>query len=218
MRYEQDRAGEGFERCLERLAALEVEVVRRLVEHEEVRAGGDDDREREPPPLATRDRYDRLLVLVPAGEEKAPEQGLCLRARQPRGALHRLEHRPPLVELDLVLGEVGRLDAMPQPDAAGVRRAAAEERLEQRRLARAVRSDERDVLAPLDRDASWSSPFPPADSSSPRASTTVRPLRAGFRNSNPRVRRRASGASTRPALIRSISFSRDWACRAFVAL
>ena len=35
---EQDRAGERLERRLERLAALEVEMVRRLVEHEEVRA------------------------------------------------------------------------------------------------------------------------------------------------------------------------------------
>ena len=35
---EQDRAGERLERGLERLTALEVEVVRRLVEHEEVRA------------------------------------------------------------------------------------------------------------------------------------------------------------------------------------
>ena len=42
---EQHRAGERLERRLERLAALEVEVVRRLVEHEQVRARGDDHRE-----------------------------------------------------------------------------------------------------------------------------------------------------------------------------
>ncbi len=56
VRDEQHRAREGLECGLERLAALEVEVVRRLVEHEEVRAGGDDEREREPPPLAAREQ------------------------------------------------------------------------------------------------------------------------------------------------------------------
>ena len=49
---EQHRAGKGFQRLLERLPALEVEVVRRLVEHEEVRARGDEQREREAPALA----------------------------------------------------------------------------------------------------------------------------------------------------------------------
>jgi len=52
VRDEQHRPGECVERGLERLAALEVEVVRRLVEDEEVRARGDDERERESAPLA----------------------------------------------------------------------------------------------------------------------------------------------------------------------
>ena len=72
--------GERLERGLERLAALEVEVVRRLVEHEEVRARGDDEREREPAALAARERRDRLLVRLPAREEEAAEQVLRLRA------------------------------------------------------------------------------------------------------------------------------------------
>ena len=53
---EQDRARERLERRLERLAALEVEVVRRLVEHEQVRARGDDaasDSRRRSPPDST---------------------------------------------------------------------------------------------------------------------------------------------------------------------
>ncbi|HZE28534.1 MAG TPA: ATP-binding cassette domain-containing protein [Gaiellaceae bacterium] len=41
-----------IKRLLEGLAALQVEMVRRLVEHEEVRAGGHDERQREAPPLA----------------------------------------------------------------------------------------------------------------------------------------------------------------------
>ena len=82
VRDEQHRAGERLERGLERLAALEVEMVRRLVEDEEVRARRDDDREREPPPLAAGERGDRLLVRVPAGEEEAAEQRLRLRPRE----------------------------------------------------------------------------------------------------------------------------------------
>ena len=74
VRDEQHGAGEGLERGLERLAALEVEVVRRLVEHEEVRARRDHEREREPAALAAREHRDRLLVLGPAGEEEATEQ------------------------------------------------------------------------------------------------------------------------------------------------
>ena len=66
VRHEQDRAGKRLQRLLERLAALEVEVVGRLVDDEEVRAGGDDEREREPPPLTSGERDDRLLVLRPA--------------------------------------------------------------------------------------------------------------------------------------------------------
>ena len=74
VRDEEHRPRERLERGLERLAALEVEVVRRLVEDEEVRARRDEQREREPPPLAAGERRDRLLVRLPAGEEEAAEQ------------------------------------------------------------------------------------------------------------------------------------------------
>ena len=69
---EQHRAGERLERGLERLAALEVEVVRRLVEDEEVRARRDDDREREPAPLAAGEHLDRLLVLPQPEKRNLP--------------------------------------------------------------------------------------------------------------------------------------------------
>src|SRR4051794_18322886 len=73
VRDEKHRARERVERRLERLAALEVEVVGRLVEHKEVRARGDGHCQREPAPLAAGKDGDRLLVLVPAREEKLPE-------------------------------------------------------------------------------------------------------------------------------------------------
>ena len=103
VRDEQHRAGEGLERGLERLAALQVEMVRRLVEHQEVRARSDDERERQPPPLAAGEQPHRLLVLIPAGEEEPAEQLLRLRPRQAGRALRALEHAAALVELDLVL-------------------------------------------------------------------------------------------------------------------
>ena len=55
-----------------------------------------------------------------------------------------------LVELDLVLREVGRHDPVAEPDRSVSRLAGAEDRLEQRRLAGAVRADEPDVLAALE--------------------------------------------------------------------
>ena len=61
-----------------RFAALEVEMVRRLVEDEEVRAARDDECQREPPALAARQRGHRLLVRLPAGEQELAEQLLCL--------------------------------------------------------------------------------------------------------------------------------------------
>src|SRR5439155_13834851 len=51
----------------------------------------------------------------------------------------------------LLLREVRGHDTVPQPLASGCRLAPVENRLQQRRLARPVRADERDVLAALDR-------------------------------------------------------------------
>ena len=149
---EQDRAGKRVERGLERLATLEVEMVRRLVEQEQVRARGDDEREREPPALAAREHRDGPLMHLPAREEEPAEEVLRLWTLKPRGVLCDRKHRPALVELDLVLREVRRLDAVAEPQLSGDGLPAAEECLQQRCLARAVRPDERDVLSPLDRE------------------------------------------------------------------
>src|SRR5262249_31902379 len=113
-------------------------------EDEEVRARCDDRREREPAPLAARQRRDRLLVRLPAGEEEPPEQRLRLRAPEAGHAHRAVEHAAALVELELLLREVPGDDAV----AGG----PPQQLLEQRRLAGAVRPDERDVLAALDRE------------------------------------------------------------------
>src|SRR6266545_1901613 len=152
VRHEQDRAGERLERRLECLARLEIQVVRRLVEHEEVRTARDDVRECEASAFSARQHRDRLLVLVPSGEEEAAEQRLRLWAREIGGALRRLEHRVTLVELDLLLREVADVDAVAEVRAPAVFVSPAEQRLEERRLARAVRADKRDVLTALERE------------------------------------------------------------------
>ncbi len=162
VRDEQDRAGERLERRLERLAALEVEVVRRLVEHEEVRARGDDDREREPAPLAAREHRDRLLVLRVAGEEELAEQRSApAGAARPVIATAQSSTRAALVELDLVLGEVGGLDAVAERIDAGVGRAV------RRAASRAA--------------SSCPEPFGPTSATcSPRSSTSEAPSSSGL--------------------------------------
>ena len=59
---------------------------------------------------------------------------------------------PRLRQLRLVLGEVRGHDPVTERDLARRGLALAEQRLEQRRLARAVRPDERDVLASLEHE------------------------------------------------------------------
>src|SRR6266545_1646355 len=94
----------------------------------------------------------RRRARAPAGEEEAPEEVLRLRALQARCPLRRLEHGVPLVELDLLLREIRGNDTVTDADPATLRVAPPEQRLEQGRLARAVRADERDVLPALERE------------------------------------------------------------------
>ena len=146
---EDDRALEGEKRVLERLAALDVEVVGRLVEDQHVGARGDEDRQREPPLLAAGDVAQRLLR-VGAGEEEAAEQVAGLLPAEPGLALRGVEHRPLAGGGVGVLGEVADLDVVAEPDRARGRLGAAGEGLDQGRLAGAVGADQDDVLAPFD--------------------------------------------------------------------
>ena len=88
---EDDRALELDQRVLERLAALDVEVVGGLVEDQHVGARGDQDRQREPPLLAAGDVAE-LLLDVGAGEEEAAEQRPRLLAGEAGLALGGVEH------------------------------------------------------------------------------------------------------------------------------
>ena len=152
MRDEQDRARERLERRLERLAGLDVEVVRRLVEHEEVRPRGDEQRERQSPSLPAGERGHGPLVRLPPGEEEPPEERLGARPREPGRGGCRIEHRAARRELEPVLREVAGHDAVPDGDLPVLDGMPVEDRCEQRRLARPIRADEPDLLAALDDD------------------------------------------------------------------
>ena len=149
---EDDRALEGGERVLERLAALDVEVVGRLVEDQHVGAGGDQDRQREAALLAAGDVVERLLH-VGAGEEEAAEQVARLLAAEPGLALGGVEHGARPRRRLGVLGEVADLDVVAGADRAGGRLALPGEGLDQGRLAGAVGADEDDVLAAFEFEA-----------------------------------------------------------------
>ena len=94
MRDEQHRPREALERELQRLTALKVEVVRRLVEDEEVRARRHHDGERQPAALTARERGDRLVLRVLSREGESPQQRLRLPARELRRAGRAVQHQP----------------------------------------------------------------------------------------------------------------------------
>ena len=89
---QQQRAGERLQRGLERLAALEVEVVGRLVEDQHVRARVDEHGEREAAALAAGQAVERLLGLLAAEQELAEQRARLVRL-EARRALAGLEHR-----------------------------------------------------------------------------------------------------------------------------
>ena len=79
----EDRAVEAVEGLLELLDGVQVEVVRRLVEHEEVRPAGHERRQREPPALAPREHAD-LAVDLSCVNRKLPGIGRdCVELRWP---------------------------------------------------------------------------------------------------------------------------------------
>ena len=146
---EDQRAVEPAQRVLERLAALDVEVVGRLVEDQDVGSRGDEDRERQATQLAAGQHGD-LLLGVGAREQEPAQQGPRLSGSQTGRPLRRLQGGALLPDLLGVLGEEAQLDVVAAAQLAVRERPAAGERLDQRRLARAVGADDRDVLAALE--------------------------------------------------------------------
>ena len=182
---EEDRPRERLERGLERLARLDVEMVRRLVEDEEVDAGRDQQRECEPPPLSTGERGHGPLVRLPAGEEEPPEQRLRARARQPRRGGRRIEHRSARRQLDRVLGEVAGHDSVAETRSS-------------RRRAGGRRGSRRGASSCPSRSARRGRPSRRARSRSPRRrAARFRPPRARRRRPRGRCGRSVAGRGSR---------------------
>ena len=147
--HEQKRAVECAQCILQRLPALEVQVVGGLVEDQDVRAGGDEGRQREPPQLPAReDRH--LLLCLRAREEEPSQQRAGLVRSQPGPTLSGLEHRALATDLLGVLGQEAELDVVAASQLAVAQREPAGQRLDQRGLAGAVGADQGHVLAPLE--------------------------------------------------------------------
>ena len=122
MRDEHHGSGEGLQRVLERLTALEVEMVGGLVEQQHVGARAHEHRQRQPAALAPGEPGDGLLRLL-AGEQKAAQQRARLARGQAGRVLRHLEHarggRGGRGELVGVLGEVADLDVVAPAELAG---------------------------------------------------------------------------------------------------
>ena len=152
MRDQQDRALEGVECLLECLACLDVEMVGRLVEHQEVGARGDHPRQQQPSSLTTREDLNFLLDLR-ARKEEAAEQRAAIGCTKLVAGAHRLEHGGVGRKVIGVLREVRNFDVVAELDHTTRTLSIADQRLDQRRLARTVRSDHRHPATALEYEA-----------------------------------------------------------------
>ncbi len=138
-----------LEHLLQLLARLDVEVVRRLVEEEQVHLRVDQARELQPALLAARERPDRAVEIL-AGEEEPVEERRGLRAQEPRLPDRPLEERRPRVERVVQLAVLADLDGLAQAQDGVVPRAVRQQLPEEGRLPAAVGPHEADALAELD--------------------------------------------------------------------
>src|SRR5207237_5028438 len=127
--------------------ALDVEVVRRLVEDEEVVVLSDELREREARTLSAAELADPAVDRVPAKPEP-PEE-----APRPRFRWGRMAHAADFlqegageVELLRLLGEVADGQVLAAEHGARVRILASDQDLEEGRLAGAVRTDQAQLV------------------------------------------------------------------------
>ena len=145
------RAAEGIEGVLQDVAGLDVEVVRRLVEAQEIGRIGEELGEGEAGLLAAGQHADLLLDRV-AGEEEGAEQPAHLGGRHHRCRVVELrEDGVGRVErLDLVLREVRHAHVRAELAGARIGLEHAGQHLQQRALAGPVRTDERHPLPALE--------------------------------------------------------------------
>ena len=151
MRDEDQRAAEILERLEQHVLRVEIEVVGRLVEQQRVRRAQQHARDRQPRALAARQHAHRLLDVVAREQEAAEDVADARHHVDRRVAGERLVDGQRRIEpRRFVLREVLHDDLVPLGPRAGVGRLDAREHPHQRRLAGAVRADQRDAIAALD--------------------------------------------------------------------
>ena len=143
---DEDRRRGAREERLDRLAGGDVEVVRRLVEEQQVRGHDPEERELEPRPLAARQEAD-LLEHVVALEQEPGEIAAGLAGGDRHRPEDRVEHRRARDRRVAQLGEVADLDRVAEAQPAVERLEVAGDRAQQGRLAGPVRTDDADPLA-----------------------------------------------------------------------
>ncbi len=138
---------------LDRLAGRDVEVVRRLVEQEQVRRQDPEQRQLEPRALAARKRSNFLERIVAAEQE--PRQVPARLAGRDRDRVEdRIEDGRAGNGGAAQLGEIPDLDGVAEGEHPVEGRQVARDRAQQRRLPGAVRPDDPDPLATL-RSKEW---------------------------------------------------------------
>src|SRR5262249_46338136 len=141
-------AGEVEQRILERTQRVDVEIVRRLVEEQDVAAASQQLREADAVALAARELADRLLLVASAKAGPAhvlTRVGLLLPELDVVVAAAALLPEVLLrVEPAARLVDVGELHRIADPQRAGVGLLLARDHAEERGLASAVRADHTD--------------------------------------------------------------------------
>ena len=165
------------EERLDRLAGGDVEVVRRLVEQEQVGRQDAQQGELEARPLAARQQAD-LLEHVVAAEQEPGEVPAGLAGGDRDRLEDGVEDGRARDRGVAQLGEVGGLHVVAEGDRPVERRQVARDRPQQRRLARAVRPDDADPLAALRRRGTGSArPSRARSASEPSGRSAPRPGR-----------------------------------------
>ncbi len=151
---QQQGAGIALQGRFEQLQRLDVEVVGRFVEHQQVGARGEQACQQQPVALAAREHPDRRPRALRRKEEVAQVGhdvlGPLAAADPLRPGADRLGQCLVTIELGTQLIEVGHRESGAEPHAAGIRGKLARDQADERRLARPVRAHEAQPVAAHD--------------------------------------------------------------------
>ena len=215
MAHDDERSTEFEQQLLEQIECLDVEIVRRLVEHEQVEGPREQAREKQAISFAARQRAHRRSGALWRKKKilQIPVYVLARAANldEVRAVGDAVEHALIGIELLAKLIEVCELDSGSESNRSRRRRELAEQKTDQRRLAGTVGTDQTDAITASDRRGEVAtivrSPYAKLTS---RASTTSFPDRSAScawsftvptrSRRAPRSTRSASSVRTRPSL------------------